>query len=40
MRLILYDDLMEVITLKEELEPVIGEKQAIEKVQNLLLPIE
>ena len=40
MRLILYDDLMEVITLREELEPVIGEKQAIEKVQNLLLPIE
>ncbi len=40
MRLILYDDLIEVITLKEELEPVIGEKQAIEKVQNLLLPIE
>jgi len=40
MRLILCDDLMEVITLKEELEPVIGEKQAIEKVQNLLLPIE
>ncbi|MBC7188658.1 hypothetical protein H5U35_00350, partial [Candidatus Aerophobetes bacterium] len=40
MRLILYDDLMEVITLKEELEPVIGEKQAIEKVQTLLLPIE
>ena len=40
MRLILYDDLMEVITLKEKLEPVIGEKQAIEKVQNLFLPIE
>ena len=40
MRLILYDDLMEVIALKEELEPVIGEKQAIRKVQNLLLPIE
>ncbi len=40
MRLILYDDLMEIINLKEELEPVIGEKQAIEKVQNLLLPVE
>lgn len=40
MRLILYDDLMEIINLKEELEPVIGERQAIEKVQNLLLPIE
>jgi len=40
MRLILYDDLMEIISLKEELEPVIGEKQAIEKIQNLLLPIE
>lgn len=40
MRLILYDDLMEIINLKEELEPAIGEKQAIEKVQNLLSPIE
>jgi len=40
MRLILYDDLMEVINLKEELEPVIGEKSAIEKIQSLLLPIE
>ena len=40
MRLILYDDLMEIINLKEELEPVIGERQATEKVQNLLLPVE
>ncbi|OFV68859.1 MAG: hypothetical protein SCAL_000535 [Candidatus Syntrophoarchaeum caldarius] len=40
MRLILYDDLMEIINLKEELEPVIGARQAIEKVQNLLLPVE
>ncbi len=40
MRLILYDDLMEIITLKEELEPVLGETQAIEKIQNLLLPVE
>jgi len=40
MRLILYEDLMEILSLKEELEPVIGEKNAVEKVQNLLLPIE
>ena len=40
MRLILYEDLMEILSLKEELEPVIGEKNAIEKIQNLLLPIE
>lgn len=40
MRLILYQDLMEILNLKEDLEPVIGEKNAIEKIQNLLLPIE
>lgn len=40
MRLILYEDLMEIVNLKEELEPVIGEKNAVEKIQNLLLPIE
>ena len=40
MRLILYEDLMEILSLKEELEPVIGEKNAVEKIQNLLLPIE
>lgn len=40
MRLILYEDLMELLSLEEELEPVIGEKNAIEKVQNLLIPIE
>jgi len=40
MRLIMYQDLMEILNLKEELEPVIGEKDAIEKIQNLLLPIE
>ncbi|MCP2518989.1 hypothetical protein NLD30_00910 [SCandidatus Aminicenantes bacterium Aminicenantia_JdfR_composite] len=40
MRLVLYEDLMEIINLKEELVPVIGEKEAIEKVQNLLLPVE
>lgn len=39
-RIIVYNDLMEIINLKEELEPVIGEKQAIEKIQNILLPIE
>lgn len=40
MRLIVYQDLMEILNLKEELEPVMGEKDAIEKIQNLLLPIE
>lgn len=40
MRLIMYQDLMEILSLREELEPVIGEKDAIEKIQNLLLPIE
>jgi len=40
MRLIRYQDLMDVLALKDELEPVIGERQAIEKIQCLLLPIE
>ena len=40
MRIILYDDLMKILTLKEELEPVIGEENALKKVQNILLPIE
>jgi len=40
LRLILYQDLIEILNLKEDLEPVIGEKNAIEKIQNLLLPIE
>ena len=40
LRLILYSDLIEILNLKEDLEPVIGEKNAIEKIQNLLLPIE
>jgi len=40
LRLILYPDLIEILNLKEDLEPVIGEKNAIEKIQNLLLPIE
>ncbi len=31
---------MEILSLKEELEPVIGEKNAIGKIQNILLPIE
>ena len=40
LRLILYSDLIEILNLKEDLEPVIGEKNAVEKIQNLLLPIE
>lgn len=40
MRLIFYQDLIEILSLKEELKPVIGEDQATEKIQNLLLPIE
>ena len=40
MRLIFYDDLIEILTLREELEPVIGKEQSTEKIQSLLLPIE
>ncbi|OPX19907.1 MAG: hypothetical protein BZ151_06880 [Desulfobacca sp. 4484_104] len=40
MRLILYTDLLELLGLKKELEPAIGAKEAIAKVQNILLPIE
>lgn len=40
MRIIFYNDLIEIVSLKEKLEPVIGEKQAIEKVQSILFPIE
>lgn len=40
MRLILYEDLLEILDLKDELEPVIDEKRAIEKVQSLLIPVE
>jgi hypothetical protein len=36
----MYQDLIEILSLKEELEPVIGEKNAIEKIQNLFLPVE
>ena len=32
--------MIELLKLKEDLEPVVGEKEAIAKVQNLLLPIE
>jgi len=39
-RILLYSDLIELLKLKEDLEPVVGEKEAISKVQNLLLPIE
>ena len=40
MRIIKYDDLIELIKLREELEPTIGEQEAIIKTQNILLPIE
>jgi hypothetical protein len=40
MRLIMYDDLIELLTLREELEPVVGKKESINKIQNILLPIE
>lgn len=40
MRLILYSDLMELLRLIDDLEPVIGEKEAQIKVQNFLLPVE
>lgn len=40
MRIIMYDDLIKILNLAEELEPVIGEENALKKVQNILLPIE
>lgn len=40
MRLILYEDLIEILNLKEELEPAVGEENSIAKIQNILLPIE
>lgn len=40
MRIIMFEDLMRIVSLKEELKPVIGEQNAFKKVQNLLLPIE
>lgn len=40
MRIIQKDDLINLIKLKEELEPVIGESQAIKKAQSILIPIE
>ena len=40
MRVIKYDDLIELTKLKEELEPTIGGQEAITKTQNILLPIE
>lgn len=40
MRIIHYEDLIELLKLKEELEPVIGEKEAFMKIQNLLFPVE
>lgn len=39
-RIILYQDLIELLNLKEELVPVIGEKNSINKIQNILIPIE
>jgi len=40
MRIIHYEDLIQLLKLKEELEPVIGEKEATLKIQNLLFPVE
>ena len=40
MRIIQYEDLIELLHLKEELEPVIGEKDAVVKSQSLLFPVE
>lgn len=40
MRIIKYNDLIELIKLREELEPTIGEQEAIIKTQHILLPIE
>ena len=40
MRLIVYTDLMEILNLKQKLMKSFKEREAIEKVQNLLLPVE
>lgn len=40
MRIIQYQDLIDLIRLEETLEPAIGEKEAIRKTQNLLFPVE
>ena len=40
MRIIEYTDLMEILNLKEKLTSRFGKKKALEKVQNLLLPVE
>ena len=40
MRIIQYEDVIALLKLKEELEPISGEEQATLKVQNLLFPIE
>jgi hypothetical protein len=40
MRLIIKEDLIELLALKEDMEPVIGKNESIEKVQDILLPIE
>jgi hypothetical protein len=39
-RLIKHEDLIEILNLKEDLKPAIGEESAIEKIQDILLPIE
>lgn len=40
MRLIIYEDLIRIVSLKEQLEPAVGKEEAIIKFQNILLPIE
>jgi len=40
MRIIQYEDVISLLRLREELEPIIGEEQAILKTQNLLFPVE
>uniref|UniRef100_A0A7C3RKP5 Uncharacterized protein n=1 Tax=Dictyoglomus thermophilum TaxID=14 RepID=A0A7C3RKP5_DICTH len=39
-RVILYTDLIDLVNLKIELTPVVGESKAIEKIQSLIFPIE
>jgi hypothetical protein len=40
MRLIIFEDLVELLRLREELEPVIGKDESIDKIHNILMPIE
>lgn len=40
MRLIIFEDMIELLRLREKLEPVIGKDESINKIHNILMPIE